>query len=327
MQLPSLSQIREAQSLVYRFMPPTPQYTWPLANERLGAEAWIKHENHTPVGAFKLRGALVYLAQLKQEQPGLEGVIAATRGNFGQGVGMAARLFGLKCTIVVPYGNSTEQNRAMVAQGVELITHGNDFQESLEFARILAVQRRLAFIDSFHKILVHGTATFALELFEGAPMLDCVYVPIGMGSSICGMAAARNALGLKTAIVGVASAAAPAIAQSFAQRKVVEAAARTMIADGMACRRPNAEALDVMLENVERIVQVSDEEIMEAMRALYEDTHNLAEGAGAAAMAAALKEKNKIKNLRVGIVLSGGNVDRASYSAALHGAQARMASN
>jgi threonine dehydratase len=324
MQLPSLSQIREAQSLVYRFMPPTPQYTWPLANERLGAEAWIKHENHTPVGAFKLRGALVYMAKLKEELPGLEGVIAATRGNFGQGVGMAARLFGLKCAIVVPLGNSAEQNRAMIAQGVELITHGNDFQESLEFARILAAQRRLAFIDSFNEVLVHGTATYALELFEGAPMLDCVYVPIGMGSSICGMVAARNALGLRTAIVGVASAAAPAIAQSFAQRKVVEAAARTMIADGMACRRPNAEALAVMLENVARIVQVSDEEIMDAMRALYEDTHNLAEGAGAAGMAAALKERNQIKDLRVGLVLSGGNVDKSSYGAVLHGSPARM---
>ena len=267
------------------------------------------------------------MAKLKEEKPGLEGVIAATRGNFGQGVGMAARLFGLKCAIVVPQVNSTEQNRAMIAQGVELITHGDDFQESLEFARVLAVERRLAFIDSFHEVLVHGTATYALELFEGAPMLDCVYVPIGMGSSICGIAAARNALGLKTAIVGVASAAAPAIAHSFAQRRVVEAAARTMIADGMACRRPNADALAVMLENVARIVEVSDEEIMEAMRALYEDTHNLAEGAGAAAMAAALKERNQIKNRRVGIVLSGGNVDRSSYGAALHGPQTRMERN
>ncbi len=324
MQLPSLSQIREAQSLVYRFMPPTPQYSWPLANERLGTEAWIKHENHTPVGAFKLRGALVYVAKLKEEQPEIEGVIAATRGNFGQGVGLAARLFGIKCAIVVPQGNSIEQNHAMLSQGVELIIHGDDFQESLEFARVLAVERRFAFIDSFHELLVHGTATYALELFESAPTLDCVYVPIGLGSSICGMAAARNALGLKTEIVGVASALAPAIAHSFAQRKLVEAAAQTQIADGMACRRPNAEALAVMLDNVSRIVEVSDEEIIDAMRALYEDTHNLAEGAGAAGMAAALKEKHQIKDKRVGIVLSGGNVDRSSYGAVLNATTARM---
>jgi threonine dehydratase len=324
MQLPSLSQIRDAQLLVYRFMPPTPQYSWPLANERLGAEAWIKHENHTPVGAFKLRGALVYMARLKDEQPGLEGVIAATRGNFGQGVGMAARLFGLKSVIAVPQVNSTEQNRAMLAQGVELIVHGQDFQEALEFARALAVERRLAFVDSFHELLVHGTATLALELIEGAPTLDCVYVPIGMGSSICGMAAARNALGLKTEIVGVAAQSAPAIAYSFAQRKVIEATAQTRIADGMACRRPNAEALAAMLDNVARIVLVSDEEIMEAMRALYEDTHNLAEGAGAAGMAAALKEKKQIKDKRVGIVLSGGNVDMGSYGAVLTATPARM---
>ncbi len=324
MHLPSLGQIREAQSLVYGFMPPTPQYTWPLANERLGAEAWIKHENHTPVGAFKLRGALIYMAKLKEEQPGLEGVIAATRGNFGQGVGMAARLLGLSCSIIVPKGNSTEKNRAMLAQGVELIVHGEDFQEALEFAHALAVQRRLVFIDSFQELLVLGTATYAVEFLEGAPLLDCVYVPIGMGSSICGMAAARNALGLKTEIVGVAAAAAPAIAYSFAQRKLVEAAAQTMIADGLACRRPNATALAVMLENVSRIVLVSDEEIMEAMRALYEDTHNLAEGAGAAAMAAALKERHQIKSMRVGIVLSGGNVDMASFGAVLNATAARM---
>ncbi len=327
MQFPSLSQIRDAQSLVYRFMPPTPQYNWPLANERLGAEAWIKHENHTPVGAFKLRGALVYMAHLKEEQPDIKGVIAATRGNFGQGVGMAARLFGLKCAIVVPHENSAEKNRAMLAQGVELNTHGEDFQESLEYARALAVERKLAFIDSFHELLVLGTATYALELFEGAPLLDCVFVPIGMGSSICGMAAARNALGLKTEIVGVAAQSAPAIAYSFAQRKVIEAAAQTRIADGLACRRPTAEALAVMLDNVARIVQVSDEEIMEAMRALYEDTHNLAEGAGAAAMAAALQERKQIKDKRVGIILSGGNVDMESYGAVLTGTPARMESN
>src|ERR1700679_3421336 len=192
MQLPTLQEIRTAQSIVYRAMPPTPQYTWQLLNQRLGAEAWIKHENHTPVGAFKLRGALVYAAGLKQTQPGLAGIIAATRGNFGQGAATAARLLGMKAVIVVPHGNSAEKNRAMQAQGAELVEHGHDFQEALEFASTLARERGYAKFESFHEQLVSGAATFALELFQSAPRLDVVYVPIGMGTSICGVVAVRN---------------------------------------------------------------------------------------------------------------------------------------
>jgi threonine dehydratase len=202
MELPSLAQIRDAQAVVYRQMPPTPQYTWPLINQRLRIEAWIKHENHTPVGAFKLRGALVYMDWLKQTQPDMAGVVAATRGNHGQGVGMAARLTGLRAVVVVPHANSKEKNRAMLAQGVELVEHGQDFQESLEFAGRLANDLGFAMVNSFHERLVMGTATYALEFFEGAPPLDTVYVPIGLGSSICGVTAARNALKLKTEIVG-----------------------------------------------------------------------------------------------------------------------------
>ncbi len=320
MQLPSLDQIRAAQTFIYRFMPPTPQYTWPLMNARLGCEAWIKHENHTPVGAFKVRGALLYLHALQQQSPDLKGVVAATRGNHGQGVGMAARLFGLKAIIVVPRGNSVEKNRAMAAQGVELVEHGADFQASLEFARSLAKERGLAFVESFHEKLVLGTATYAQEFFEGAPKLDRVYVPIGMGSSICGVAAARNALSLATEIVGVAAAQAPASARSFAQRKVVEAPAETVIADGLACRRPDEQALAIILDNATRVVEVSEMEIIGAMRALYEDTHNLAEGAGAAALAAAMQEQNSARGKRIGIVFTGGNVDRATYAAILNGA-------
>ncbi len=320
MQLPSLDQIRAAQTFIYRFMPPTPQYTWPLMNARLGCEAWIKHENHTPVGAFKVRGALLYLHALQQQSPDLEGVVAATRGNHGQGVGMAARLFGLKAIIVVPRGNSVEKNRAMAAQGVELVEHGADFQASLEFARSLAKERGLAFVESFHEKLVLGTATYAQEFFEGAPKLDRVYVPIGMGSSICGVAAARNALSLATEIVGVAAAQAPASARSFAQRKVVEAPAETVIADGLACRRPDEQALAIILDNATRVVEVSEMEIIGAMRALYEDTHNLAEGAGAAALAAAMQEQDSARGRRIGIVFTGGNVDRATYAAILNGA-------
>src|ERR1039458_6746811 len=301
MQLPSLAQIRDAQSLVYRSMPPTPQYTWPLLNERLGTEAWIKHENHTHVGAFKLRGALVYIDWLKETQPGLAGVAAATRGNHGQGVAMAARLAGLKAVIVVPRGNSREKNRAMLAQGAELIEHGDDFQESLEFARALAAERGYAMIDSFHERLLMGTATYALELFEAAPPLDAVYVPIGLGSSICGVAAARNALRLATEIIGVVAAASPSYALSFRERRVVEAPSRTVLADGLACRTPNAQAMKVIWENVARIVEVTEAEIAQAMRAYYQDTHNLAEGAGAAALAGAFKDKDSLQGKRVEI--------------------------
>src|SRR5581483_866498 len=299
MALPTLQQIEQAQHLIYRYMPPTPQYTWPLLNQRLGCEAWIKHENHTPVGAFKIRGALVYMDWLKRSKPGLVGVVAATRGNHGQGVAMAARLMGVKAVIVVPNGNSVEKNAAMRAQGAELIEHGHDFQESLEFARRLAAERGLTMVDSFHPRLVMGTAAYALEFFRGAPAMERVYVPIGLGSSICGVAAARNALGLATEIVGVVSEASPSYSLSFEQKKVVEAPSLTRIADGLACRVPNATAMKAIWENVARIIQVSDEQVMEAMRIYFTDTHNVAEGAGAAALAGALTENNKDR--RVGI--------------------------
>jgi threonine dehydratase len=320
MTLPSLDQIREAQSLVYRHMPPTPQYSWPLINQRLGAEAWIKHENHTPTGAFKLRSSLVYAAWLKQTQPELAGIVAATRGNFGQGAAMAARLLGMKAVIVVPHGNSAEKNRAMQAQGAELVEHGRDFQESLEFAATVARERGYAMFESFHEQLVRGAAAFALELFQAAPKLDVVYAPIGMGSSICGVVAARNALNLSTEIVGVTAVANAATANSFRERKLVEAPANTLIADGLACRRPNQDALNIIFANVARIVEVSETEIADAMCIYHQDTHNIAEGAGAAALAAALKERSSLRGKRSGIILTGGNVDRELYVAALTGA-------
>jgi len=320
MKLPSLDQIRDAQSLVYRYMPPTPQYSWPLINQRVGAEAWIKHENHTPVGAFKLRGALVYASWMKQTKPDLAGVVAATRGNFGQGVAMAARLLGLNAVIVVPHGNSVEKNRATKAQGAELVEHGHDFQESLEYARTLARERGYTMLESFHEHLVWGTATYALELFEAAPKLDAVYVPIGLGSSICGVAAARNAMNLPTEIIGVTATRSAATALSFKQRRLVESPANSLIADGLACRRPDEDALEIIWGQVARIVEVSDEAIAEAMCIYYQDTHNVAEGAGAATLAAALKEKSSLAGKRAGIVLTGGNVDRERFIDALNGA-------
>ncbi|HEY1902645.1 MAG TPA: threonine dehydratase [Terracidiphilus sp.] len=319
MQLPSLAQIHDAQAVVYRHMPSTPQYTWPLLNKRMGTEVWVKHENHGPVGAFKLRGALVYMDWLQQSHPTLGGVVAATRGNHGQGVGMAARLAGLRAVIVVPHGNSKEKNNAMLAQGAELVEHGRDFQESLEFARSLAGEMGFLMIDSFHERLVMGTATYALEFFQSAPPVDTIYVPIGLGSSVSGVSAARNALGLKTEIVGVVAAASPSYALSFKEQKVVEAPSKTILADGLACRTPNAEAMEIIWANVARMIEVSDDEIAHAMRAYYQDTHNLAEGAGAAALAGALKEKSLHGAKRVGVVLTGGNVDRETYADVLAG--------
>ena len=295
-------------------MQPTPQYSWPLVNARLGTEAWVKHENHTPVGAFKIRGALIYIDWLCRVRPSLQGVVAATRGNHGQGVAMAARLNGIRSVIVVPHGNSPEKNRAMTAQGAELVESGQDFQESLEFARELAAERGYAMVDSFHERLVIGTATYALEFFQSVPSLDVVYVPIGLGSSICGVSAVRNALGLATQIVGVVASGSPSYALSFRQHNIVEAPSQTALADGLACRTPNRNAMEIIWENVERIVEVSDDEIATAMRALFQDTHNLAEGAGAAALAGALQEKDVNRGRRIGIILTGGNVDAQVFA-------------
>ena len=320
MKLPGPAEIHEAQSIIYRYMPATPQYSWPLINQRLGTQAWIKHENYTAVGAFKLRGALVYVDWLKRTRADIAGVVAATRGNHGQGVATAARLVGLKAVIVVPRGNSKDKNRAMLAQGAELIEYGDDFQASLEFARTQAAERGLAMIDSFHERLVMGTTTYAMEFFQGVPPLDRIYVPIGLGSSICGVSAARAALALKTEIIGVVAAASPSYALSFAQRKIVPAPAQTQIADGLACRMPAAEAMEVIWDHVARIVDVTDAEIARAMRIYYQDTHNIAEGAGAAPLAAALKEQPLNSQKRVGLVLTGSNVDMDVYEGVLSGA-------
>jgi threonine dehydratase len=319
MALPSLTEIHEAQAFVHRFMPPTPQFCWPLVSDRLGCETWIKHENHTPVGAFKIRGALLYMDWLRQTKPEGKGVVAATRGNHGQGVATAARLNGLKCVIVVPYGNSVEKNRAMIAQGADLVEHGHDFQESLEFAQALASERGYTIIQSFHEKLVLGTATYALEFFEGVPQLDTVYVPIGLGSSISGVSAVRNALALKTEIVGVVAAASPSYSLSFAQHQIVEAPSVTALADGLACRKPNSDAMEIIWQNVSRIIEVTDDEIACAMRALYQDTHNVAEGAAASAMAGAIREKDANRGKRIGLILTGGNVDSAIFARVLSG--------
>ena len=317
MQLPSLQEIKIATDFVRTVMPPTPQYSWPLLNARSGIEVWVKHENHSPVGAFKLRGALVYLNWLKQTDPSISGVIAATRGNHGQGVALASSRLGLKCTVVIPHGNSREKNRAMQSLGAELIEHGDDFQAALEHAMALAGTRHLHFVPSFHPLLVLGTATYALEMLQAVPELDTVYVPIGLGSSICGMIAVRNALGLRTKIVGVVAETAPAYAVSFREKQPVSRPANSPLADGLSCRVPVPEALEVILPNVDRVVEVSEREIASAMRAYYEDTHNIAEGAAAAGLAGLLKERTVLQGKRVGVVFTGGNVDREVFLEAL----------
>ena len=309
----SLHDVEHAAAVVYAAMPPTAQYAWPLLKRRTGCEVWVKHENHTPTGAFKVRGGLVYMDRLKRERPGVAGVISATRGNHGQSIALAAGRAGVPATIVVPRGNSVEKNAAMRAFGAELVEAGHDFDAAREAAMALAEERGLVMVPSFHRDLVCGVATYALELFRNAPPLDTVYVPIGLGSGICGTIAVRDALGLATKVVGVVSTEAPAYALSFAAGKVVATNSADTMADGMAVRGPDAEALEVILKGADRIVKVSDAEIATAMRAYYEDTHQLTEGAGAAALAALLQERDRQAGRRVGLILSGGNIDRPLY--------------
>jgi len=305
----SLSDILAARTVVAAAMPPTPQIAWPLLARRLGAEVIVKHENHTPAGAFKVRGGLVYVERARRERPAIRGLISATRGNHGQSLAFAGRRFGVPVTIVVPRGNSTEKNAAMRAFGAELIEHGADFQDAREEAGRLAEARGLEMVPSFHRDLVCGVATYGHELLTAHPDLDVLYVPIGLGSGICGCIAARDALGLATEIVGVQSTGAPSYALSFAAGKPVSTETADTLADGVATRVPDPEALAMMLGGASRIVTVSDDDIAGAIRTYWHDTHNLAEGAGAAALAAAMQEKARNAGRKVGLVLSGGNID------------------
>jgi len=317
--LPGLEELDEAAELIYRHMPPTPQYNWPLIDKMVGTEVWIKHENHTPVGAFKIRGGIVYMEALKQREPNVTGVVGATRGNHGQSMGFAARITAVPAVVVVPYGNSPEKNAAMRALGVELIVSGEDFQAACESADRIALERGMHRLPSMHPMLVRGVGTYGVEFLRAVPELDTVYVPIGMGSGICGMMAARDALGLKTRVVGVVSTGAPAYKLSFEAGEKIEHAVTTMLADGMACRSPNEDALAAMLAGCERVIAVSDEDVAVAMRELFISTHNVAEGAGAASFAAALQEKDKMRGKRIGVVLCGGNVDADVFAKVLAG--------
>jgi threonine dehydratase len=308
--------MENARRIVREAMPPTPQQRWPLLDQRLGAQAWVKHENHTAVGAFKLRGGMVYFDALRQREPGCRAVISATRGNHGQSVGFAARRHGFHATIVVPHGNSVEKNAAMRALGVELIEHGDDFQAAREHAGQLARDHRLHMVPSFHDDLVRGVASYWLEFFD-AVQPEVVFVPIGQGSGICACAAARAYTGVATRIVGVVSAHATAYLQSFREGRAIEATVTTVLADGMACRVPDEKALAVIRREVEDVVAVTDDQVAAAMRALFADTHNVAEGAGAAALAAALLQRDKWVGRCIGLPLTGGNVDSSVFAQVL----------
>jgi threonine dehydratase len=290
-------------------MPPTPQYAWPLLAQRVGAEVWVKHENHAPTGAFKVRGGLAYAERCRRERPAVTGLISATRGNHGQSLAFAGGRYGIPVTIVVPTGNSTEKNAAMLALGAKLIEHGKDYQAAREEAQRLAAAGGMEMVPPYHPDLVLGVATYAYEFFTATGELDALYVAVGMGSGICGCVLVRDLLGLKTQIVGVQSTEAPAYALSFGAGHVVTTQTSNTRADGMATRVPDASALDIIRKGVARFVQVSDEAVAEAIRCYWTDTHNLAEGAGAAPLAALLQERSQWRGRRVGVVLGGGNID------------------
>lgn len=313
----TLSELEEAGSIVHTAVAPTPQYAWPLLRDRTGTEVWIKHENHTPTGSFKVRGGLMFLEELRRDNKLPNGLITATRGNHGQSIPYAASLFSVPVTVLVPHGNSVEKNRSMQAWGAELIEYGTDFDEAREEAARLARDRDLLFVPAFHISLVKGVATYAHELFAALPDLDTVYVPIGMGSGICGLITTRDLLGLDTEIVGVVSSHAPAFRLSWDARKIVQTNTANTFADGMACRVPSQEPLDIIRAGASRIVEVTDHEVAAAMRILFADTHNIAEGAGAAAFAAHKQEA--LENRKIGVILSGGNVDSEVFRAVLGG--------
>ena len=323
--LPDLPAIEAAARVVYREFQATPQYRWGLSSQRLGTDCWIKHENHTPVGAFKIRGGLTYFEALKRGHALPTEVVSATRGNHGQSIGWAARAHGVACTIVVPRGNSLEKNAAMRALGVTLIDHGEDFQESREFAMRLATERGAHMVPSFHADLLSGVSTYWWEFMLAVPQLDVVYVPIGQGSGACSAIAAKLALGRSLRIVGVVSAHATTYADSLAAGRVVEAPVSTQLADGMACRIADPAALDILLPHLDHIVKVSDAEVAQAMRDLYADTHNIAEGAGAASFAAAMQERAQLKGQVVGTTLCGSNVDSATVAKVLSPHASRFA--
>jgi threonine dehydratase len=314
-----LTGLESAALLVNRVVPPTPQYAWPKLCRRAGCTVWVKHENHTPTGAFKVRGGLVYLDRLRHAVPKSPGVISATRGNHGQSIAFAAARTGMPATIYVPLNNSLDQNSAIAAFGARVVEFGKDFDEAKHEAFRVAVAEGLHFVPSFHRDLVTGVATYALELFRAVAGLDAVYVGVGMGSGITGLITVRDLLGLKTEIIGVGAAKAPATALSFAAGRPINSASAQTFADGLATREPNAEAISTICRGAARMVEVTENSIAEAMGIYFDDTHQIAEGAGAAPLAALMQERHRMANKNVAVVLSGGNIERGRFLQVLDG--------
>jgi threonine dehydratase len=313
------AELEAARATVARAMPPTPQYAWPLLKARTGLDIVVKHENHTPTGAFKVRGGLVYVDRLRRERPQVKGLVSATRGNHGQSLAFAGARAGLQVVIVVPRGNSVEKNAAMRAFGAELVEYGRDFDEARDHATGLAQERGFEFVRSFQPDLVVGVATYAAELFDAEPALDTVFVPIGLGSGICGIIGVRDLYGLKTKVVGVVSDKANACRLSVEAGHVIATNSAMTFADGMATRRPEPDAVEIIRRGADRIVEVTDLQIADAMRAYYEDTHSIAEGAGAAPLAAAIAARDDLAGQRVGVILCGQNIDRPWFQTVLAG--------
>jgi threonine dehydratase len=315
----TLAELENVLPLVRARVPPTPQYAWPLLKALTGLEVVVKHENHTPIGAFKVRGGIVYFDRLKRERAQVTGIVTATRGNHGQSLAFAGPQAGFAVTIVVPHGNSIEKKAAMQSFGAKLIEHGRDFDDAKEAAIRVAAERGLEYAPSFHRDFVIGVATYAHELFTAVDDLDTVYVPLGLGSGICGVIGTRDAFGLRTKVVGVVSTAANAYLRSFTAGQIVPTNSALTFADGMAVRVPDATALEIIRKGAERIVEVSDDEIAEAIRSIYTATHNCAEGAGAAALAALIKERARLQGRRAGVILTGQNIDREWMQTVLAG--------
>jgi threonine dehydratase len=313
------SDLEQAAHLVHAHMPPTPQFVWPQLCEKVGATIWVKHENHTPTGAFKIRGGITFVDWLQRTHPDVQGIITATRGNHGQSQARAATAAGLQIKILVPRGNSPEKNAAMRGFGGTVIEHGDDFDDARVEAQRLSEQENLFMVPPFHRELVRGVASYALELFAAAVNLDTVYVPVGCGSGICGVIAVRDALGLRTEVVGVVSTRALAVKLSFESGDMTETDSATTFADGIAVRVPVREAFDIYSKGADRIVAVTDDEIAAAIRIYFRDTHNAAEGAGAASLAALLREKDRMQGKTIGVILTGGNIDTEDFAAVLQG--------
>jgi len=315
----SLDDLDRAAGVVRSVMPPTLQYAWPLLRQRFGVEVVVKHENHTPIGAFKVRGGLTYVERLNRERTKVKGIVSATRGNHGQSLAFAGRHFKVPVVVVVPYGNSVEKNAAMRALGAEIVEHGIDFDDAKQRATELAKERGYEYVPSFHPDLIVGVATYAHELFHSHPDLDVVYAPIGLGSGICGLIRTRDLLGLKTDVVGVVSNLSNAYRLSFDAGRVVSINSASTFADGIAVRVPDPDAVAMIHSGARAVIEVSDHDIATAIRTYHEDTHNLAEGAGAAALAGLAVDCDHSPGRKAAVILSGGNIDRPWASLALAG--------